>query len=418
MLSTLVVTKQLNPDKHDSTGKTNTIIEIPPNVYLSKMRLINVGAQASGGTNVLYPANAGVSQLVHSLSLKSGNQEIARLNEVGQYMGYRYGLKDNAHQQGTLARTALTEMGTNVSYERPTNPWSRGYILNLPFSQGRNQANTADRNQVVSSNNGTLNLNEMLEFLNAQPYLARIPNLRLEIEWNDLTEDNLLVYTTKPTSYSVNRPQLLLEQVVDQAVLDQIPSDFMVEYMNVEVERQRIAKPANNTSISTYKLEHKAFNQKYLKDVVMALRPDTDTGTASATSSGLARNVAFSQQNERYTFQINNMEYLPPDGIDSPGVKMYLNRIARGAISRGFYHYAYAQQDAWNYLGGNKLNQVQRQAYLMLPVEDVINRFQTTLRFQARGSQNQNQWDASDLFLFGRVSRKITVQNGRVLLSY
>lgn len=418
MLSTLVVTRQIDPDKHDTTGATNTIIELKPEVYLSRLRLINLGASTSGGSEVLYPQNSGVSELIKSIVLKSGNQEIARLNEVGQYMAYKFAHRSDAMQKGVLARTALTEMGAYVEYDTPTNPWSRGWIQQVDWDQDLNEAGD-ERNEVTLDNLGSLNLNDCLEFLNAMTYLPRIPNLRLVIEWNDLTEANRLWYETRPTSYTINKPQLIVEQVTDPNVLASIPSDFMVEYMNVEVDRQRISKPANTAAINTYKLDLKTFNQKYLKDLMIAVRPDTDT---LVVDSGLARNVALAQLNERFTFQIGTSsgigEYLPPDGIDAPGVKMMMNQASRGALARGLYHFLYAQQGNHKYLAGTKAYQTSRQAYLTLPVEDEINRFQITYRYQARGTENQNQWDASDMFLFGRVGRKMQVQGGRVLLSY
>jgi hypothetical protein len=406
MLSTMVVTKQIEPRYHTNY---KTEFRLDDRVYLSKLRLINVGASVSGGSGVTYPFNSGVAEIIENMYLYTGNELIAYLREVPQYAAYKFAQRDNAHQKGVLARTALTQMGIKVEEEVLSNLWSEQRVLADTWSQN-------SRNAVTSTNLGHLRLNDFLEFLNALPYLPRIPNLRLVIEWGDLTQTNKLKYTTVPTSYTIQRPLLVVDEIIDEQILAGIKSDFQVSYLNVEVDRQRISKPANATSIIRTRYSPKTFDQKYLKDLVVALVPDTD---AYVQKSGLCRNVAVAQLNERFTFTVNGSQFLEADGIDSPAVRMMFNKISRGALARSLDHYNYARDGQELSLGtGDLYHQITRQAYLTVGVEDQISDFDINHEFQARGTEDQYQWVATDMFLFGRINRMLQVQNGRVLTAF
>lgn len=407
MLSSLVVSRQIQSKSH-----SNRLTEFRPDTkaYLSNIRMIDIGASVTpSATEYYYPTNVGTDVLIKSVTIFSGNTQISDC-QVSKYAGYKNGQMDNAHQFSMLPALKKTRQGTINVLERGVN-LTAGYMKvrqNL-----RSESAVKNRVQIASGHLGYTRLSDFNEFLSATSTLNFIPNLKIVVEWNAPTSSNLdCPDGVAVTGYTINRPMLIMDEIVDEATLSQLSPKMDVAYLNVEYARQDIEAVASGTQRST--LRPQTFNGKYLKDLVIAVRPITDD---NLTSSGLANSVARTLFEEKWQLYLNGATVLPQDGSDSAARKMLYNIISRGALARTMMHNTYSTLYENDYVSWDRLqNQEGRQGYLALGVEGQVNQLDVVLRRTFSTITDLNS--SADVDFFGRVARRFTLDGDKVMTTY
>ena len=409
MLSSLVVSRQIDPRSHNNKRSE---FRIDTKVYLSNPRLIDVCSSYVAAGTIRYPTNVGVDALIKNILVYSGKTLIGDCREWSRYAGYKNAQKSNAHQWSVLPFLKRTRQGTINRYQQGVNGGNAGYGFVREFLRKQ----TAIDNEVGDADGfrGYVRLGDFVEFFNATPHLSYIPDLRIVIEWNNLTTADLLDDTAEVgvTSYTIGRPTLVLDEIVDEAALAAFKPEMKVQYLNVEYTKQDIAANAAGTQRTA--MRPKTYDGKYLKDLVVAV----SVNDVNIASTGLARNTAFAFYQEKWRLFVNGANILQQDGIDTPARKMYFNKISRGALARGLFHNNYqntyiaevADQDRLQY-------QESRQAYLTLGVEDLINHLDLDFR-RTYTVQSAHTDLAGDAHIFGRVARTFVLQNNKVLTAY
>lgn len=409
MLSNLVVTKQINAAPY---GNLNAIFELPTRAYLPNMRLIDVAADVTSDQPVYYPTNTGVDALISNVLLYSGNSLIADCREFTRYSGYKNAQSGNAYQFSVLSVLKKTRQGT-------INKFAAGINQSVGFGAVRQtlRKRQAVKNEIQNADGyrGHVKLMDFLEFLNATPTLNYIPNLKLVVQWNKLTRAGTVddPDAVGVDNYTIGRPTLVIEEIVDEKMLASIRPVMKVDYLNVEYDKISIAAvqdvPPGGPVLKS-SLIPKGFDLKYLKDVVLAVQPSADT---DIDLSGLARYVARTMENERLEITINGTQLFQQDGIDSPSVKMLFNKISRGALQRNLWHNIPYSINVDQVLDWDRLQyQEGHQGYYTVGIEDNIRRngFQCVYR-NDYSDNNADLNSAAQVHMHGRV-KKSYVQNG------
>ena len=109
---------------------------IPQGVYLSNLRLGNIGCTVTGADDAAppqYPVHLGAYSLIQRISLLNGNIEIAELNNVGDYLAF-------ANQNRTNANTY------NIGRSLNRSDW--GFTIMDPEESQATYASYRDENRV------------------------------------------------------------------------------------------------------------------------------------------------------------------------------------------------------------------------------------------------------------------------------
>lgn len=407
MLSNLVTVKQL-PAQYHSNKMSRFEVDLRSDVILSGLRMGDIAATVTGGNNVAFPLNTGCASMIKEIHFLLNNVEVASNTDVYRYASIAYAQGKNDQQKGVLARTALTAMGMEVIDTELTNEWSRTG-LQMGLWDQKNRAT------VTSEHTGLIYLSDFLPVLKSTPTLHGA-KLTVIVTWKDLTTTNLLRYSSRPTGYTIDQPTMYYDLVVDKLASDKILETPMAfDYLNIEVDRQVLQKPANDTQILTTNYPLRTFNDKYVKDLVMAIVPDTNS---KVQSGGLCLAVAQAERNESYNFIINGELLLPPDGINSRNKEQYAS-AAGYLFSRGKFHNEYQRDGADYYLDDWLPHQVGQQSYIAVGVEDVVRSLEATVAYQASGTEDQERYVQSDLVIYGKVKRSLQVgMDGVVVTAY
>ena len=411
MLSNLIVTRQIDSRTHNSKRSE---FRLDSRLYLSNLRLIDVGATVTSAGTVYYPFNTGVTALCENVLLYSGNTLIADCQELFRYTGYTFKLKDNATQLGVLPQLSGVLQGQYSRVTNRGNTWQKPYVLS--------RIRDTITNTVTSDVTGTIRLNEFIDFLNSTPYLAYIPNFRIVIEWADLTEVGRLSVADNsyvPTAYTILEPRLVIDEVVDPALLEKIPPKMNVNFLAVEHTRQRVTKPADTTTTNKEVFRPRTFEGKYLKDLLYFWTPDDN---AYENYSGYGRNVAQAVYESEWNLLLNNAKFLQQNGIDSAARTILFNKISRGALASPLAGFLYDNaRDSYMFLdvlaGGAGLEATQNN-YLTVGVEDNVNGMEIDHRWKATGTEDTNTWSAYNVHMYGRVAKNMMLDGAQVQTVY
>lgn len=414
MLSSLLVTRQIDPRSHNNK---RTEFRLDTRVFMANPRLIDVSSAVTSNGTPQYPWNTGTNALIKNVLVYSGNSLIGDCREWSKYAGWKLSLKDNQQQLGVLPKLARSRQGT-------INKWEVGVNSKVGYGLVRQRLRlaAAAKNLVTdaAAYRGYIRLADFVEFFNATPYLSYIPNLRIIIEWADPKVSNTLYVPSGDavTAYTIGRPTLVIDEIVDEQTLSGFKPEMNVQYLNVEYAKQDIAAVTSGSQRNA--LRPKTFDGKYLKDLLLQIQPTTDANldNAAKLGSGLVKNTARALFEEKWRLYVNGAGILQQDGIDSPARKMLFSKISRGAIARNLFHYQFLADDDEYQLDWELANQSGRQAYLTVGVEDLINHLDIDLRrsFQTAADDNINA--AANVHVFGRVARTFVLQNNKVLTAY
>lgn len=412
MLSNVLQRNAIPPNKHN-----NEISQwsIEPNiVIMPNLRLADVAATVTGGLNVYLPRTSGIAELIENVYVELDTEKIADNQSVALYASILNLMRENKRQKNVNTVLRRTEIGTFSIYEPPTNTWGTdGAIRADIFSAAGKNALT---NNAATTARGLVHLSDFIEFFNSQDvrYLPYLPNLKITVEWKDLTIPNVLRADTTPTGYTILSPKLVYDQVIDRASLDRIPRGMKaVRYLSPEYEYQTLPAVADGSLLRTT-VRTQGFDGKYLEDLMISFEGTNDPNRDTA---GLGFNSSISQKSEVIQFRLNGATHLPDAGIDKIGRKMMMQVVTRGALNVPYSGYQYAAIGEHDYLNPALQFMVGRMAYTTVgfgvPVGSLY------LEYTREGTADSTQSDPILVNLFGRVWRQLEVSpEGRADLSY
>lgn len=424
MLSNVLQRRAELPDKHDNSYSYWSID--PNKVILPNLRLAGVGATINPTGNATIwrlPNESGIAEIIENVYVELDTEKIADNQNLSLYASMINQMRENKRQKNVISVLRRTKLGTISKYEEPINPWG---------SDGRIKARLLPVDNVLTSNpattsTGLIHLSDFIEFFNSKdvPYLPYLPNLRIVVEYKDLTREGVLVYPTTapssaPTGYTILKPKLIYDEVIDQKSLAQIPRGLKTRYMEPVYEFQTINAVANNVD-ARQEIRTQGFDGKYLEDLYISLEP------ASVGAIGQGYNISSAQRFEKIQLVLNGANHLPTEGLDSISKKMLYQVTSRGPLCIPYSGYQYQNNGKHFYLHLGTSTQADRdpdlvlkagrQSYTTVGVGSPVGSL--SVQYSRRGWINDETQQPLNLNLFGRVWRQLEVTpDGRAMLSY
>ena len=265
-------------------------------VFLSNMKLINLGYN---GTNK-YNTVLGAHQVVKQMTLYDGNKELSKVRNYDLYMGFKNLLNTNENNRSLDSSLLCNNLGFKV------------VGLEVP-GQGQRIGCEDLAKKVQDDNKAWVYLKSVFPLLEALPFVStdenNFNNLRLVVEFNPL-----------PAGSTLERPLVVCEEVIDEAVADRMVKNMPDILPYFEIEHDLMVIPAvtglANTVAGSKKQQNisqqvKGFSNKYVQRLAF-VKQSTD---ASAINTAVADKTSCGQYEENFNLQLNGQQMLA-DGLN------------------------------------------------------------------------------------------------------
>ena len=423
-LSNAIKTHILDPRVHNDRRSE---FRLDDGFYSSNLTLVDAGlydTALTDDTNVTYPCNAGAMSCIKNIYLYSDNVAIDQLLECQSHSAFKCWQSRNARQNDLNRFDLYSGWGFNVADRDVTidgeDQKKNSYTLQAEYvDYYLQQGNTQSFNQPqvaraeASGISGQIRLSEYLGFLRDSKVLPRIPNLRLVIEWNTTATDtytNSNATTPAPVkSFKVKRPSLICDEILGMSG----EQDFKIPYYSTIHERFVVDAVAEG-STQRASLKSTAFNQRWVKDIMFFNRASGDSDYM------LAKFRSPAQKDEKLQLIVNGTKFLPDQGIDTPGLKVYHLNNSHGTFNLPQACYQYATADApGRYISARSKEIVGQGSITSVAVEDKIERLQVEYERVGYSADAGADTRASfELFCYGRIAKLLEVKKGRSRVSY
>ena len=418
-----VSTRILEPVSH-SQRRTEFRIN-DDEVYLSNIRLINVGADTD--TSSEGNGSVGLPSIIKSIHLYSGNQLLDQVTDWNMWACF----KGINHENSTQSSIRRENDGNAFGFEAiGSTDWHT--TEEFPNRQGIKQTQVNEESNLSfdnsdSANTAWISLREVFGFLKSSPVVPTniLRNLRLVINYNNRTEMNNIALDDNIGSLDVYRPLLIVDEMNESPQRTASMNGYTgITYESVEndvIVDRAIVGPADGTKAveNTYLLN--GFNQKYVDKFVVALQPTLATtweGVASNTNNELVGNLgSMSCNKSRLQFRVN-------------GQNKFMGCTVEGKMKRLGYVVDYCGEMNVP-VGGNFTNLTNTEVvsttdyighidYTVCPVEEYCNELKLTFGRDAVGATgNDNSNQQLLINCFGIVRKNLRVnRDGSFVISY
>lgn len=414
-----ITTRYLEPVNH-SNHRTEYRLD-NNSVYLSNLRLINVGATADSHKQATQMR--GANAIIKSIALYSGNQLLDQVTDLNLWETYTRHFHSNERQivEGILCRgsgglVAVTDDEID----------SAGTALEPNSSMIYNRQNKVDH--VFPSAAGGVDLKKaswmsvqsLLSFLGNSVHLPTgiIKDLRLVVIYNSLAEFNKASGNNNATSVTPNKPLLVADEVNPSEMRDAMVRDYKgVNYSPVEQERViATAAPAPDTNAPPVEKSQNflltGFNNKFVEKLIV-YQQATDAGTWQDGNVNHTRTGAYGcppQLNPVIQWRVNGANKYPGIGLEGHNRALALivdhvgdSSFVPGGNQIGVVGNANVYNDSIGQLPYHN-------GYTCMPIEDAISELHLTF---TRSGVHGNADTTQELYLniFGIVRKQLSLRD-------
>jgi hypothetical protein len=257
-------------------------------IYLSNMRLLDVGVLSNDATNRPYNRLVGAYGIIKQITLTDGNEVLSSMQDFNRYSAFKSYVKKNDANNSVNSYLAKNNMG--YIFEGTDFIDSATQSVNLQYLQD----SAPITNSAATTAVGWLSLRDCIPFLNASPYVPTnvFKNLRLVVEYD--TRDSSFALNSA-AKYSTIEPLLVAEEMVNSSVAMQMMKDYnSLQWTDVETDRMYLPAVSDVTIDSLNTKQSQTFliggyNNKRVGRVVLCNVP-----TVEATYKGGDNYAAFS----------------------------------------------------------------------------------------------------------------------------
>ena len=324
-LSTHLIDPVFNRENFQSEFRLN-----PNTVYLSNMRLANVGCTVKTGETGPYNALTGAYGVIKSIQLYDDNTLLDQILELPIWMAFSNYNHPNERNRSVNDKLSQNGMGfgylnDGVKDATDTNVFNIGSIQQFVASTA---ANVNDpQNGTTPTPTGWLDLQRLLPFLSS-PGARYIPttlfkNLRLVVQY-DSTAANITPSKTGSEPKSTE-PFLIVDELMSSNVKDKVSrSKFQTQFNPIEHDRVTLPLGAGGAAVQQNTFTLHGFDNKYVGRFLMVNTPvggqQADTGGAYGKLGSVA------QVSQTVQIRVNGQNKLPSNGISKPNERLaYLN---------------------------------------------------------------------------------------------
>ena len=295
--------KQINPTTNSTNFRTEFRLNDPSTIYLTDMRLCNVGFSTESTPKSINELN-GVNSVIKNLTLYDGNVVLDQVLNYQLYSGFKCYNKTNDDALSTNHFLKKNNLGfiTQGQVDGTTDE----QLINIydPVLTSTNSDTTST---------AWISLKDYLPLLDESLYLPTqiYKDLRLVIEYNT-NQDDLM--PNSADSITTTPPFLIVNELTNQDAM----MNILKQYNGVvfrPLEHSRVTVPVLNPTAAnpnpaqdvTFTLT--SFNNKTLQRLLMIKTP------VSTSSDAYGQLGSISQHKEETQVNINGANLLPQNGL-------------------------------------------------------------------------------------------------------
>lgn len=404
--------------------KTEFRLDAVDSVYLSNMRLINMGIQTSGN-NVFNGATGAFC--IDSIQLYDGNvllDQILQATIWKTFKNLNNTNDENMSVESELSRTTLGYMATgSATFNSANGKYEPDGVVAQVIPDRTTSSSTAET--------AWLSLKELMPFLGSSLYLPTrvFKNLRLVINWVNPEQLKNLVVNRTQTLNTYAETALVVDEMVSPELNDVVAK----EYKGVAwrpIENDRIYVPpitglaTNETRVQDNKFLVNGFNNKTLNRLTCVQTPtDSTTWTnpaQTATKFG-GNQISVSQWENQFQFRVNGSNKLPRDGYTKKNQRLAQLTEAWGEFNLvPTANFTYVPNMKPLVADGSLTQEsLGRVDYTAVEINERVNELQLLYkRTGVEGADNEILNQALYLNLFGEVNKVLEVNGDSYTIKY
>lgn len=408
-------THYIDPINHQPNVRSEFRLD-PGKVYLTNLRIANLGGTDSSGNNSGVNDYSGVYGLIKNITLMNGGDTLSQFRDLNEYVVWNNLQHKNADNMNLTSELSGAQVGFHE--------------LNLQITGGgadnvqRVVYRPADNNKTYQNFKGWLGLSSCLPMLKNITYLPTnlFTDLKVVIEYNTNPKD-----TAKDKRFVLDnssvKPVLIADEIVNPERKSQMMQSFPSFVWN-EIESDRMIVEAKTmagaNAVNQQFVEKRlnGFNDKTVGRMLMVNKSPNDNVDLSGNAViGGGTSGSLSMPNQKVNLRVNGIPMFSFDGVDNDG-----ERLAYTADAYGDYNIGLGENITG--LGNNisvdfDVNRRGRKDYFG------VNLAGQKIRDLQITYQRQNATDTEDrynseltLFCFGEVQKELKVQGNNYVVGY
>ena len=322
-----IVSKNIDPIHH---SKARSEFHLDPNtMYVSNMRLLNIGVTTVEDVPVMYNLIGGAPSVIKNIYLYDGRQVLDQLTNHAHWMAFVHYNKSNSESIELTNILHRTRMGYVFDKESGIRP--DGDLLNPKLAQVKTM-DTHVPNYVTLDEFTTsqcfLNLTDVFPLLNNMPTIDTqlFQNFRIVIEYNsnsDVCLSNVDAFLSK--KISATQPLLVIDEITNPQACMTIRSQFKgVVWKAIEVESVLLPAPSGPEELSGSQKRSWKFTGLTGKTIFRMLVQKSCTDLGKSLSFAYKSIGSEAMERETWQVAVNNQNLFPNSGIISTNEKLQL----------------------------------------------------------------------------------------------
>jgi len=310
LYSSGIKTTIIDPET-DNTQRTEFRLNADT-VYLTNLRLLDVGIYKVGGSSTQYNVLCGALGVIKSITLLDNGVQLDAIRNFSDWAGWKAVNQKNT--KGLNAYNTLTKNGLSFVLDGTLNATAFKTIEDF------NQSGTIAFNEENTSK-AWVDLKSIMPFLNSASFLntKMFKNLSVVIEYQD-NYDKVLLSNTGSKVHT--RPSLVVDELVNSQVKEEIMNDMTpITYVGLENDSlyipaipgvsQATPNPTQNLTLSLMGYNDKKVNrvvvQKEATQIITYKSGNNNQDYGSVASFGMI--------NEGFQVRVNGENIYPGDGV-------------------------------------------------------------------------------------------------------
>lgn len=311
----------LDPTFDRSNFQSEFKLDDKDTVYLSNLRLGNIGVISNDAQNSSYNKLVGAYGIIKRIALYDDSQTLSAVNDFNRFMGFVNKTDTNDKQMSVNSKLNQSNLGLILD----GSDTATTEIELKPLQLGDTITNKASTTGL-----GWLSLHDVFDFLKQSPYLPTqvYKNLRVVIEYDtkksSFTDTILQEYTTLP-------PVMLVDSLVESDTTNKIAVDYMKQtYQWNDIETDRVVIPGLSPDVIIRSTQQKvnfninSFNNKVVDKLIVAVVPTVEaTYKTGDFYFGNANMGSLSMLSQAQNLIVNGSQKFTQD-IDTPSKRAAL----------------------------------------------------------------------------------------------
>lgn len=365
-------------------------------VYLSNMRICNLGLVSSGNSNLnVLCGNYGI---VKSIQLYDGNQLLDQLLEANTWLSFTQYNKNNEQNCNMDTFTAKNSLGFELN---------NGKSINCYNTKGSTNNNS-------TTSTSWLSLQQVFPFLKASAYVPTnlFKNLRIVINYE--TDTSKVLQSTTATMDSTLQPLLIVDELVNDSSKASVMKSYSPPQWN-SIEHDRLVLDeitADGTQSKSFTIN--GFDNKTINRLLIVNSPTNNTDDPSTLYGTNGSKVNY---NQKIQIRINGANVFARDGIKNINHRLALLTDAWGTCNSITNLPGVVSNDANALVEKTRLGNTD---YFGCRVNQFIQEFQIDYSRDKTGNMAKDKRYFQQLFLniFAEVPKAINVSEGQYNVVY